>query len=120
MLKLPSSAQSYSLSIQSSSVRQALELIAADVGLTYDVHDDGVAIKVAETSQSSPSSRGPYAVKISIPSKDNTFSYDLLIREDELPPEFMEHSHEIKERAIKSLMEELAPDPKIRSGGEKK
>ena len=120
MLKLPSSAQSYSLSIQSSSVRQALELLAADVGLTYDVTDDGVSIKVAEAGQGTSSSRGPYAVKISIPSKDNSFSYDLLIREDELPPEFMEHSHEIKERAIKSLMEELAPDTKIRTGGEKK
>jgi hypothetical protein len=121
MLKLPASAQSYSLSIQSSSVRQALELIAADIGLTYDVHADGISIKVAESGQSAPTSRGgPYALKISIPSKDNTFTYDFFLREDELPPEVVEHSHEIKDRMIKSLMEELAPDTKIRSGGDKK
>ena len=121
MLKLPASAQSYSLLLQSVSVRQALELIAADTGVTYDINADGLSLKVAETGQGgAPTARSPFAVKLSIPSKDNSFSYDLLIREDELPPEFLEHSQQIKADFIQKMMEELAPDQKIRSGGEKK
>ena len=128
MTRLPAStAQSYTLALQGMSVRQALELIAAETGLKYEIEPEGIYMSLAESTATGATasgtpvrSGGPYAVKISIPAKDNTFSYEFFLREDELPQEFLDHRREIKEQFIQKMMTELAPDEKIRNGGDQK
>ncbi|QDV90128.1 hypothetical protein RAS2_12050 [Phycisphaerae bacterium RAS2] len=128
LLKLPPSVSSYTLVLQSTSIRAALELMAAETGLKYEIHADAVSIGVGEAAAGSGPATGgatrsgssPIAAKVSIPAKEGGVSYEIFLREDELPAEFLEHREQLKQQYIQKLMAELAPDPRIRTGEDQK
>jgi len=128
MLKLPrSTAESYTLLLDQSSIRQAFELIAAETGLAYDIHRDGISIGLSEaisgSAARSSTRRSPYVAKISVPSKDGTYTLDFLLSGDELPPDVLEFRDHIIEQYIERLrvdlegLAEKSMEEKAKSGG---
>jgi len=121
MLKLPpSTAQSFSLLLRRTSIRQAFELIAAETGVKYDIRRDGIYVGLSPRIGSKggagiASRRSPYVGKISIPSADGTYTYDFLLREDELPDDVLAHRRQIIEEYIQKMRKDMAPDQTIRS-----
>jgi hypothetical protein len=117
MLKLPpSTAQSYTLLLQSVSVKQALELICAETGLKYDVRADSVHMSLsdaaaAESGKGAAPRSSPYVAKISVPSGDGTYSLEFLIRPEELPPEIIEARSQMLQELIQKIRKEIAPAP---------
>lgn len=117
MLKLPAStAQSYTLLLQSVSVKQALELICAETGLKYEVRPDSIHMSLseavaAESGKAVTPRTSPYVAKISVPSGDGTYSLDFLIRPEELPPEILEGRQQMLQELIQKIRREMAPAP---------
>lgn len=112
MLKLPrSTAENYTLLLDQSSIRQAFELIAAETGLAYEIRRDGISIALSEAlaggAARSSSRRSPYVAKISLPSKDGTYTLDFLLSGDELPPDILEHRDQIIEQYIERMRADL-------------
>ena len=101
MLKLPhATAQSFTLLIENTSIRQALNLISAETGLKYEMRRDELYIGLAEDFQSPGTTSAPasaaarrsnYVCRITIPSEDGTYSYDVLVRDDELPNDVLDY-----------------------------
>lgn len=123
MTRLPRSvAQSSNLVLQYSSIRQALEVLCAETGLEYEMRRDGLHIGLAATAASGPVGQArrssPYVCKISVPSKDGSFAYEFLVREDELPPDIRAYRRQIIEATIGKMRAEMAPDGAIKSGAE--
>lgn len=121
MRKLPPSiAQSSNLVLQQASIRQALEILCAETGLNYSMERDGLSVGLAEdaseTSASAAARRSPYVCKISVPSKDGSFAYEFLVRENELPEDIREYRRQIVEATIEKMRSEMAPDGSIRNG----
>ena len=123
MLKLPpATAQSYTLLLQNTSIRQAFELISAETGLTYKIRRSGIDVGLAEQVPGSaqPSLRAtasPYVGKITIPSADGSYAYDFVLRADELPEDILEYRRQIIEEYIQKMRNDMAPDNAIRSPG---
>ena len=121
MLKLPqATAQSYTLSLQQSSIRQAFEVICAETGLKYEIDRDGVRMAVSEESSGasalvSLAQRTNYVGKISVPSKDGSFAYEFLVRESEVPKDILEYRKQIIGAVIEKMRAEMAPDNSIKS-----
>jgi len=121
MLKLPqTTAQSYTLSLQQSSIRQAFEVICAETGLKYEIDREGVRVSVGEESSGSSAlaslaQRTNYVGKISVPSKDGSFAYEFLVRESELPKDILEYRKQIIGAVIEKMRGEMAPDNSIKS-----
>ncbi|HUN81611.1 MAG TPA: DUF4974 domain-containing protein [Phycisphaerae bacterium] len=117
MLKLPpSTAQSYTLLLQSVSVKQALELICAETGLKYEVRPDSIHMSLSEavTSESGKAAvarTSPYIAKISVPSPDGTYSMEFLIRAEDLPPEILEARSQMLQEMIQKIRRDIAPAP---------
>ncbi|HVP10588.1 MAG TPA: DUF4974 domain-containing protein [Phycisphaerae bacterium] len=115
MLKLPhATAQSYTLLLDQSSIRQALELIAAETGLKYEIRRDGIYIGLSEalagpttTAPAAPTRRSPYVARITVPSKDGTFSLDFLLTADELPPDVLEYREQLVDQYVDKMRSEL-------------
>lgn len=116
MLKLPpSTAQSYALSLQSSSIRQALELIAADTGVKYEITGDGIHVSLAEGAEKSGavSRPSPYVAKLVVPGADGKYSMEFLIRADELPPDILETREQMLGEFIQKARAEMAPSSEV-------
>src|SRR5262249_22813274 len=117
MLKLPpSTAQSYTLLLQSVSVKQALELICAETGLKYETRADSVHMSLSEaaaadSSKAAAPRSSAYVAKISVPSGDGTYSLEFLIRPEELPPEIIEARSQMLQELIQKIRKEIAPAP---------
>jgi hypothetical protein len=112
MLKLPrSTAESYTLLLEQSSIRQALELIAAETGLEYEIRRDGITIGLSEAlagnAARSTTRRSPYVAKITIPSRDGTFTLDFLLSGDELPPDLLEYRQQVIEEYVEKMRAQL-------------
>ncbi len=114
MTKLPpSTAQSYSLLLQTS-IRQALELISADTGLKYEITRDGVSVglseAVADTGKpGTPSRTAPYVAKLVVPGVDGSYTVEFLLRSDELPQDILEYRDQMKGDFIQKVRREMAP-----------
>lgn len=119
MLKLPrTTSQSYTLLLRRTSIRQAFEVISAETGLKYDIRRDGIYTGLSEgiggPNGSRPARRGsPYVGKISIPSSDGTFTYEFLLREDELPDDILAHRRQLIEEYVQKMRSDMAPDGAI-------
>ncbi len=117
MLKLPpSTAQHYSLLLQHTTIRQALELVCAETGLAYEVRRDGVYIGLSDAltaTQPALARRAgdPYLAKITVPAKGGQYSYEFLIRESELPSDIREYRSQILDETIERMRQDLAPAP---------
>lgn len=116
MAKLPpSTAQSYSLLLQSTSIRQALELISAETGLKYDITRDGVDVglseAVADTGKPGTAAprTSPYVAKLVVPGVDGSYTVEFLIRSDELPQDILDYRDQMKGDFIQKVRRELAP-----------
>lgn len=114
LLKLPpSTAQSYTLLLQQTTIREALELICAETGLTYQVKRDGLAVSLAGGSPGSAVGPRPrtdsYAARILVPAKDGGFSYEFLLRESELPQDIREYRGQIVAAMIERMRQDMAP-----------
>jgi hypothetical protein len=115
MLRLPqSTAESYTLLLQSTTIRQALELIAADTGIKYEVDKNGVNISLSDAVTEggrSPAARsvGPYVAKISVPGISDNYAVEFLIRADELPAEVLETRQQMIEEISQKMRREMAP-----------
>jgi hypothetical protein len=115
MMRLPrSTAQSYTLLLDQSSIRQALELIAAETGLKYEVRRDGIYIGMSEalagpttTAPAALARRTPYLAKITVPSKDGSFSLDFLLTAEELPPDVLEYREQLVDQYLDKMRSEL-------------
>jgi len=122
MIKLPhNTAQSYTLSLQQSSLRQAFEVICAETGLKYEIERDGIRVSLGEaasgvTALSNMAQQTNYVGKISIPSKDGAFAYEFLVRANELPKDILEYRKQIINAVIEKMRGEMAPDNSIKSG----
>lgn len=122
MLKLPhNTAQSYTLSLQQSSIRQAFEVICAETGLKYDIERDGIRVGMGESSSSisalsNMAQQTNYVGKISIPSKDGSFAYEFLVRANELPKDILEYRKQIIQAVIEKMRGDMAPDNAIKPG----
>ena len=119
MLKLPrTTAQSYTLLLRRTSIRQAFEVIAAETGLKYEIRRDGIytglSERIGSPDGSIPARRGsPYVGKISIPSGDGTYTYEFLLREDELPDDILAHRRQLIEEYVQKMRSDMAPDDAI-------
>jgi hypothetical protein len=115
MLKLPrTTAQSYTLLLDQSSIRQALELIAAETGLKYEIRRDGISIGLSDTlagtttnPSAAPARRTPYVARITVPSKDGSFSLDFLLTAEELPPDVLEYREQLVDQYVDKMRSEL-------------
>jgi hypothetical protein len=112
MLKLPRpTAESYTLLLDQSSIRQAFELIAAETGLAYEIRRDGINIAISETlaggAARSSTRRSPYVAKVSIPSKDGSYTLDFLLSGDELPPDILEYRDQMIEQYVERMRVDL-------------
>lgn len=118
MLKLPTStAQSYTLLLQSVSIRQAIELICAETGLKYEIRTDSVHMALSDAATADPGKAAssaaprtsPYAAKITMPSSEGGYTLEFLVRTDELPPDILEARGQMLQELIQKVRKEIAP-----------
>jgi len=113
MRKLPpSTAQSYTLLLHDTTIRQALEMIAAETGLEYEIQRELLSIRLSDAMREPGmvARRGsPYIGKISIPSRDGNCTYEFLLREDELPRDIVEYRRQIIDEYILKMREDMSP-----------
>ncbi len=121
MLKLPPHvANSYTLLLQQTTVRDALELICAETGLQYKILRDGVAISMGEAPGNAAGQRprgDPYAARILVPAKNGAYSYEFLIRESEIPSDVREYRQQMIDEMIERMRQDMAPAPPRDAGG---
>jgi hypothetical protein len=114
LLKLPPAVARTSLVLQHSSIRQALNLLSAETGLSYEMRRDGLHVGLAVDFQAGQTvavgRRSPYVGKISIPSEDGSYSYDILLREDDLPEDILEYRRQMIKEYIDRMRRDIAPD----------
>jgi hypothetical protein len=112
MLKLPPTAQSYTLLLQQTSIRQALELICAETGLTYEIKREGLQFSLGEAAGAAvgdPGRRDAFVAKISVPLGEGGYSYEFLIRESELPSDIREYRRQMVDAMIERMRQDMAP-----------
>jgi hypothetical protein len=115
MTKLPpSTAQSYTLFLQSSSIRQALESIAAETGLKYEITRDGVNVglsdAVTDAGKPGGSTRSsPYVAKLIVPGVDGSYSVEFLVRAEDLPQDILDYRDQMLGDFIQKVRREMAP-----------
>ncbi|MEK6642375.1 MAG: STN domain-containing protein [Planctomycetota bacterium] len=119
MMKLPTStAQSYTLLLQSVSIRQAVELICAETGLKYEIRTEGIHMALSDAATADPAKvattataprTSPYAAKLSVPSADGGYTLEFLVRTDELPPDILEARGQMLQELIQKVRKEIAP-----------
>lgn len=120
MLRLPpATRRSYTLLLQRTSIRQAFELISAETGLKYEIRRDGIHVGLSEgapTPDGSPPLRrgSPYVAKISVPGAAGGYTFEILLREEELPEDILEYRRQIKEEYFQKMRADLSPDNSIR------
>lgn len=119
MLKLPANvAQNYTLSLHQSSIREALEVIAAETGVKYEVTRDLIRFSLSDEALGDAAAAarraGGYVGKITVPSKDGTFAYEFLVRENEFPKDILEYRQQIIESTVEKIRAEMAPDASIK------
>lgn len=118
MLKLPAAAaQNFTLLVENTSIRQALNLISAETGLKYEMRRDVLYIGLAEDYQpagttTAPASarRSSYVGRISVPSEDGSYTYDFLVREDELPDDVIDYRRQLIQQYIEKMRRDMARD----------
>jgi|CXWL01.1.fsa_nt_gi hypothetical protein len=124
MTKLPlGTTQSYTLLLQSTSIRQAMELICAETGLKYAVVPDGVFISASESlaGGSAQAARpSPYVAKISVPGSNGKYTLEFLIRGDEVPEDILSTRKQMLEEVIQEMRRDVVPDDAPPSSGEPK
>ncbi len=120
MLKLPqATVKEYTLLLQETSIRQALELICAQTGLKYEIDREivriGLSEALAEGGAAASSQRMPYVGKISVPAADGSYSLEFLIRSEDLPPDILDARKEMIEEVVQKMRRELGPTEPIQS-----
>ncbi len=117
MLKLPqNSAQHTSLALRQNSIRQGFELLSAHTGIEYRIERDGIHVGLSEairkkdgTFGSLPISlRSPYVGKLTVPSEDGTYTFDILLREDDLPEDVLNYRKRIIDEYIARMRAEMS------------
>jgi len=113
MLKLPPSAAQTSLVLQHSSIRQALNVLSAEAGIKYEMRRDYLYVGLADDFQSGEARpaarRSPYVGKITIASEDGSYTYDFLLREDELPEDILEYRRQVIDEYIERMRRDMSP-----------
>lgn len=123
MSKLPPHvAQSTSLILNQSSIRQAFELLSAETGIEYEIRRTGIYVGLSQQAPvvggiPAPRPSGGYVAKISVPSADGSFSYEFLIRAEELPEDILDSRRQMLEEYIQKMRAELAPNESNHSPG---
>ncbi len=115
MLKLPPPAARPSLVIQQSSIRQALNILSAETGIKYEMRREVLFVGLADNYQpggvpAAAARRSPYVGKISVTSEDGSYTYDFLLREDELPDDIIEYRRQVIDEYIERMRRDMAPD----------
>ncbi|MFQ5411124.1 MAG: hypothetical protein ACE5EC_02465 [Phycisphaerae bacterium] len=116
MLRLPPiTRESYSLLLRRTSIRQAFELISAETGIEYDIRRDGIHVGLSEQvgqAEGRPATRrgSPYVAKISVPGGGGRYTFEILLREEELPEDILEYRRQIKEEYFQKMRADLSPD----------
>jgi hypothetical protein len=105
---------SFTLQAENMPYDQAMELIAGATALAYTVSDEGVWIYRPEGSAASAAaprsgSADPYVMKITMPAGADGTSYEILVRQSELPPELLEIRKQRIDTAIHELTGTIAP-----------
>ncbi len=115
MLKLPpETARHTSLALRNNSIRQGFELLSAHTGIRYSIQRGGVNVSLSDvikrgSSTSLPISlRSPYVGKITVPSADKTYAFDILLREDDLPQDILDYRKALIEEYIEKMRAEMA------------
>jgi len=114
MLKLPPNvANSYTLLVQQFTVRDALEMICAETGLTYKILRDGISISMSPNAPGSPAAgrtRGdPYVARIVVPARNGGYNYEFVIRESEMPQDVLEYRGQMIDEMIEKMRQDMAP-----------
>jgi hypothetical protein len=124
MTKLPlGMSQSYTLLLQSTSVRQAMELICAETGLKYSVTPEGVLVSASEALAGGiapPAKSSPYVAKISVPGSNGKYTLEFLIRADEVPEDILSTRKQMLEEVIQEMRRDVAPEDAQPPAGETK
>ncbi len=113
MQKLPpTTAQNYTLVLENTSIRQALNVISAETGLKYELRRDLLFIGLPDDYRAPgepPAPRRAAAVvgRISVPNRDGTYTFDLLVREDELPQDVLDYRRQLIEEYIERMRQDL-------------
>lgn len=123
----PQTAERFSLSIENATVRQALEIIAGETGLSYVIESDGIRIRyglAATPTGSAPSGSTPDQVQataratvaalrsnsivgyFTVPMPDGT-SFSFFVRRNDLPPEVNELRKDKINSAINDIRQRL-------------
>ena len=127
MLKLPSHiAQGTTVSLNQSSIRQAFELLQAETGIRYEIRREVIWVGLSDEAReaaaggdgSAARRAGGYVAKITIPASDGTYSFDMLIRAEDLPDDILEYRRQLIEDYIQKVRADMAPnDTKHSPGG---
>ncbi len=113
MLKLPANVvQSTDLILQHSSIRQAFEVLAANTGIAYKIQRNDIHISLsAHAGGRQPRrSSSPYVGKVCFKSGDGLYSYDFLLREEDLPEDVLEYRQQLIEECIQRMRSDMSPD----------
>jgi hypothetical protein len=120
--KLPPEAKSISLVLQNSSIRQALNVMSAETGLKYEMRRDFLFLGLADDYQpggaTASARRSPYVGKISVTSEDGSYTYDFLLRADELPADVLEYRRQIIGEYIERMRRDMAPKEGMQDPGD--
>lgn len=114
-------AERFSLMIENASIRQALEVIAGQTGLTYTIEPTGIHISANPAATPGPGQgaiteaavramrTNPIIGEIIIPNADGT-SFTFFIREEDLPPEVNAMRKARIKKAVDQIRQTLAHD----------
>ena len=93
------------------SVRQTLELISGNTGLRYDVADDGVHFAGPQgQSADQPIAKSPRLFKLTLPIGSTDATFDVILREDDLPAPLRSWVGEKIDELLHELADEAAAD----------
>jgi hypothetical protein len=110
-------AESFSLTIENTTIRQALEVISGTTGLRFDVDDDGIHVSAnpfspeqgAEGTTGTAAARANEVVGIvTLRNEDQTSNVSLFIREGDLPPDVNAARKKRIDQAVEAMRKMLA------------
>lgn len=89
-------------------VQETLDALTGTTGISYEIQDDGILLRLPGKSGSGATTNSPPPVgQIAVPLGKDGLTFDLFIRESDLPPELNEALTEIRKKKLAEAVESL-------------
>ena len=118
MMKLPAEVGRHtSLALRNNSIRQGFELLSAHTGIRYSIQRSGISVSVSDTAlqggaPARPTTvRSPYVGKITIHGPAGAYSFDILLREDDLPQDILDYRKQMVDEYIEKMRADMVVTP---------